>query len=130
VSDTVATPRPVPHGKLPALAGTAVVIIALPIFAIAGWSLTAWGIAAALWAAFQAIGFLLQRIPLGGDNLRAAGLAAFGRMTRAVVLMSILIAIAVSDAGLGLPAAVVYGLAFTVEFVLSLIAYTGGEQKQ
>ena len=43
--------------------------------------------------------------------------------------MAILIAVAVSDAGLGLPAAVVYGLAFTAEFVLSIIAYTGGEQK-
>jgi hypothetical protein len=28
-----------------------------------------------------------------------------------------------------LPAAIVYGLAFTVEFVLSLLAYFGGEAK-
>ena len=129
MSGAFATPRPVPHGKLPALVGTAVVVAALPVFAIAGWSLAAWAIAAALWAAYQAVGFLLQRLPLGGDNLRAAGLVAFGRMTRAVVLASILIAIAVSDAGLGLPAAVVYGLAFTVEFVFSIVAYLGGVPK-
>jgi len=48
-------------------------------------------------------------------------------MTRAVVLVAILIVIAVSDSGLGLPAAVVYGLAFTTEFALSLVAYFGGE---
>jgi hypothetical protein len=129
LSGVFATPRPVPHGKLPALAGTAVVVGALPVFAIAGWPLGAWGIAAALWVAFQAIGLLLQRVPLGGDNLAAAGLVAVGRMTRAVALVAILIAVAVSDAGLGLPAAAVYGLAFTVEFLLSLVAYLGGQPK-
>ena len=129
MSGVFADPRPVPHGKLPALAGTAVVVVALPVFAIAGWPLEAWAIAAVLWAAFQAIGFLLHRIPLAGDNLAAAGLVAVGRTGRAVFLMAILIAIAVSNSDLGLPAAVVYGLAFTVEFVLSLLAYLGGEQK-
>jgi hypothetical protein len=129
LSGVFATPRPVPHGKLPALAGTAVVVAALPVFAIAGWRLAAWGIAAALWVAFQAIGFALQKLPLGGDNLVAAGLQAFGRMTRAVALLAVLIAVAVSDSELGLPAAAVYGLAFTVEFVLSLVAYLGGEPK-
>jgi hypothetical protein len=129
LSGVFATPRPVPHGKLAALGGTVVVVVALPVFALAGWSLGAWAIAAALWAAYQAIGFALQRVPLGGDNLRAAGLVAFGRMTRAVVLVAILIAVAVSNAGLGLPAAAVYGLAFTVEFVLSIVAYFGGEPK-
>ena len=44
-----ATPRPVPQSKLPALGGTAVVLVALPVFAIAGWRLAAWGIAAGLW---------------------------------------------------------------------------------
>jgi hypothetical protein len=129
VSGAFATPRPVPHGKLPALAGTAVIVVALPIFAIAGWPIEAWAIAAVLWATFQTIGFLLQRVKLGGDNLAAAGLVAVGRTGRAVVLMAILIAVAVSNSDLGLPAAVVYGLAFSVEFVLSLLAYLGGEPK-
>jgi hypothetical protein len=124
-----ATPRPVPESRLPALGGTAVVVIALPVFAIAGWRLDAWGIAAGLWVVYLAIGALLRRVPLGSDNLAAAGLVAFGRMTRAVALAAILIAVAVANAGLGLPAAVVYGLAFTVEFALSLVAYFGGEAK-
>jgi hypothetical protein len=129
VSGTFATPRPVPEGRMPALAGTAVIVIALPVFLAAGWPLAAWGIAAGLWAAYQAIGFLLRRLELGSDNLAAAGLVAFGRMTRAVALMGILIAVAVADAGLGLPAAAVYGIAFSVEFGLSLAAYFGGEAK-
>ena len=129
MSGVFATPRPVPHGRAPALGGTAVVLVALPVFLVAGWSIGAWAIAAALWVAYQAIGLLLRRVPLGSDNLAAAGLVAFGRMTRAVALVAILIAVAVADSGLGLPAAVVYGLAFTVEFALSLLAYFGGEAK-
>jgi hypothetical protein len=127
VSSVFATPRPVPEGKVPALGGTAVVVVALPVFLVAGWSLGAWAIAAALWAAYQAIGLLLRRVQLGSDNLAAAGLVAFGRMTRAVALVAILIAVAIADSGLGLPAAIVYGLAFTVEFVLSMLAYFEGE---
>jgi hypothetical protein len=129
VSGVFATPRPVPEGKVPAIGGSAVVLVALPVFAAAGWSLAAWGIAAGLWAAYQGIGLLLRRVRLGNDNLAAAGLVAFGRMTRAVALVAILIAVAVADSGLGLPAAVVYGLAFTVEFALSLVAYFGGEAR-
>ncbi len=129
MSGVFATPRPVPESRLPALGGTAVVVIALPVFAIAGWRLDAWGIAAGLWAVYLAIGALLRRVPLGSDNLAAAGLVAFGGMTRAVALAAILIAVAIANAGVGLPAAVVYGLAFTVEFALSLVAYFGGEAK-
>ena len=129
MSGVFATPRPVPEGRAPALGGTAVVLVALPIFLVAGWPIEAWGIAAGLWAAYQVIGFLLRRVSLGADNLAAAGLVAFGRLTRAVALMAILITIAVANSGLGLPAAVVYGIAFTVEFLLSLANYFGGEAK-
>ena len=121
-----ANPRSVPARRLPALAGTAVVVLALPVFLAAGWSLAAWGIAAGLWAVYQVVGLFLDRVPLRSDNLAAAGLVAFGRMTRAVVLVAVLIVVAVSDSGLGLPAAVVYALAFTVEFGWSLVAYFGG----
>jgi hypothetical protein len=127
LSGVFATPRPVPESRLPALGGTVVVLVALPVFLIGGWRLAAWGIAAGLWLVFLVIGALLRRLQLRSDNLAAAGLVAFGRMTRAVVLVAILIVIAVKDSGLGLPAAVVYALAFTVELVLSLVAYFGGE---
>ena len=123
------TPRDVPDRKLPAVGGTIVVGLALPVFVVAGWRLEAWAIAAGLWALYQAIGLLLERLPLGAGNLAAAGVVAFGRMLRAVGLVSILIVIAVSDSGLGLPAAIVYALAFTVELGLSLVVYFGGEAK-
>jgi hypothetical protein len=129
VSGVFATPRPVPESRLPAIGGSAVIVVALPVFMLAGWRLLAWMIAAALWFAYLAIGALLRRVSLGSDNLAAAGLVAFGRMTRAVALVGILIVVAVTNSGLGLPAAVVYGLAFTVEFALSLVAYFGGEAK-
>jgi hypothetical protein len=129
LSGVFATPRPVPESRLPAMGGTAVVLVALPVFLIGGWRLAAWGIAAGLWLAFLVIGAVLRRLQLRSGNLAAAGLVAFGRMTRAVALVAILIVIAVKDSGLGLPAAVVYALAFTVELLLSLVAYFGGEAK-
>jgi hypothetical protein len=124
-----ATPRDVPDRRLPAVGGTIVIGLALPIFFVAGWRLGAWGIAAGLWALYQAIGLLLERLPLGSGNLAAAGVVAFGRMLRAAGLVAILIVISVSDSGLGLPAAIVYALAFTVELGLSLVVYFGGEAK-
>jgi len=122
-----ATPREIPSRRLPALAGTAVVVLALPVFFIAGLPMAAWGIAAGLWIAYQAIGLLLERAALGMDNLALAGVVAFGRITRAAGLVAILIVVAVSDSDLGLPAAIVYALAFTVEFGMSLVAYFGGD---
>jgi hypothetical protein len=129
MSGVFATPRSVPESRVPTLAGTLVVVVALPVFLAAGWRFEAWAIAAGLWAVYLVTGALLRRVPLGSDNLAAAGLVALGRMTRAVVLVGILIAVAVKSSGLGLPAAVVYGLAFTVEFAVSLVAYFGGEAK-
>ncbi|HWB23200.1 MAG TPA: hypothetical protein VG652_09960 [Gaiellaceae bacterium] len=123
----MSTPRPVPHSWVPAIGGTAAVVVALPIFAIAGWPLEAWAIAAALWAVNQGIGLLLQRLPLGMGNLASAGVVAFGRLFRAAGLVTVLIIIAVSNSSLGLPAAVLYGIAFTVEFGLSLLTFFAGE---
>jgi hypothetical protein len=124
-----ATPRDVPSSRIPALGGTIVVALALPVFLIAGWRLGGWAIAAGLWALYPAIGLLLERLPLGAGNLAAAGVVAFGRMLRAAGLVAILIVISVSDSGLGLPAAIVYALAFTIELGLSLVVYFGGEAK-
>jgi hypothetical protein len=127
---TLQTLRPMPSRLRPALAGTAVIVIALPVFVVAGWSLGAWGLAAALWAVFQLIGVLLGRLPLGMDTLGATGAAAFGRMLRTVGLMTLLIIVTARNQHFGLTAAILFGLAFSVEFGLSLVSYMGGEGEE
>jgi len=120
-------PRPVPRGHGPAIIGTIVVVLALPVFLVAHWRTGSWVLAAVLWAAGQAVALVLQRLPLGMGSLASSGAVALGRMFRAVAVMAVLLAVAVSDSSLGLPAAAVYALAYTVEFGSSMVAYFGGE---
>jgi hypothetical protein len=122
-----ATPRPAPARLVPAAVGTAAIVLALPVFLVAGLPLEAWGIAAALWLAYLAIGLALDRVRIGGDSLVGAGIVAVGRITRAAVLTGVLIAVAVADSSVGLPAAILYAVAFSLEFVFSLLSYLDGE---
>ncbi len=125
----ILVPRPVPRTHAPAIAGTIVVALALPVFLVAGWRFGAWVLAAALWVASQGLTLVLQRLPLGMGSLASSGAVAFGRMFRAVAVMAVLIAVTVTDSGLGLPAVAVYVLAYTAEFGTSLVAYFGGEAR-
>jgi hypothetical protein len=126
MSTTFTSPRPSPSVLLPALAGSAVIALALPIFLVAGWPLDGWVIAATLWVASQLFGYLLVRMRSGG-NLAASGVAAVGMLTRAVVVMGVIFVVAVSDPWVGLAAALTYALAYTVELILSLVAYYGNQ---
>ena len=121
---TFTSPRPAPSIVLPIVAGTGVIVLALPIYLIAGWPIQAWALAAILWAGSQALSVLLVRLRTRGD-LVASGVAAFGMLFRAVAVMVVLLAVAASDPHLGLAAAITYALAYTVEFGLSLVAYFG-----
>jgi hypothetical protein len=120
--------HPVPRGHAPALIGTIVVVAALPIFLVAGWSIEGWVIAAVLWAASQGIGLVLQRTPIGMGNLAGSGAVAAGRMFRSVLAMAVLLAVVVSNKNVGVAAVAVYAAAFSAEFGTSLFAYYGGEQ--
>ena len=120
-------PHPVPRSHMPAIVGTAVVAIALPVFLIAGWRFGGWLLAAVLWLAGQGLALVLARLPLGMGNLATSGAVGFGRMFRAVGVMAILVAVTVSDASLGLPAVVLYAFAYTAELGSSLVMYYGGE---
>jgi hypothetical protein len=111
---------------LPAVAGTAVVFLALPVFLIQGWRIEGWALGAFLWLASQAFGFLLHRLHSRTDNLAAAGVTAFGMMFRAIAVMVVVFVAAASDAWIGLAAALVYALGFTAELGLSLVAYYTG----
>jgi hypothetical protein len=104
-----------------------VIALALPIYAIGGWRIGGWALAAVLWVAGELFGLVLARLPWGAGNLARAGMVAFGMMFRAIAVMVILVAVAVSDARLALSAAVLYALAYTLELGLSLLTYLGGE---
>ena len=121
----VATPRPVPGRLAPALAGAAVIALALPVFVVAEWPLEGWTLAAVLWLVAQGVGALLARLPLEAGNLAAAGVRGIGMMFRAVAVMVVVIAVAASDAELGVSAGLLYALAYTLELGVSLAAYFG-----
>ena len=125
-SGSITSPRPAPDVLVPALGGAAAIAAALPVYLVAGWRLGAWVLAATLWLASQAFGYLLLRLRMRG-NLAAAGVAGVGMMTRAIVVMLVALTVAVSDPWLGLAAALTYAFAYTVELLLSLVSYFGNE---
>jgi hypothetical protein len=123
---SITSPRPAPSVLVPALGGAAAILAALPVYLVAGWRLGGWVLAATLWLASQAFGYLLLRLRTRG-NLAAAGVAGVGMMTRAIVVMLVAFAVAVSDPWLGLAAALTYAFAYTIELLLSLVSYFGNE---
>lgn len=123
------TPRPMPQRLLPALAGTAVVVVALPVFALAGWPLQGWALAAVLWFGALALGELLTRLRGDDDNLAAAGVMGIGMSFRALAVGIPLVAVTVSNEEVGLSAALLYALAFTLSLGLSLASYFGTEPR-
>jgi hypothetical protein len=124
VNATFTTPRPAPSVLLPVIAGSAAIALALPIYLVAGWRVSGWLLAATLWVAGQAFGFVLVRLRSVG-NLAAAGVAAVGMMVRAVAVMIVIFIVAISDPSLALAAALTYAFAYTVEILLSLVSYFG-----
>jgi hypothetical protein len=123
------TPRPVPGLLVPALAGGAVVLLALPVFLAAGWPVRGWLLAATLWVAAQLFALLLTRLPLGTGNLAAAGMRGIGTSFRAIAVGIPLVAVTVADERVGISAALVYALAFTVELGASLVTYFDAEAR-
>jgi hypothetical protein len=119
-------PRRPPDTLLPAIAGTVVVALALPVFLLNGWRIQGWALGAVLWLGSQGFGLLLHRLRTKTGNLAAAGVAAFGMMFRAIAVMVVAFAAAASDTWLGVAAALVYALAYTAELGLSLVAYYTG----
>jgi len=126
MAGTWTQPRRPPETTLPAIAGTVVVALALPVFLLDGWRVRGWALGALLWLASQAFGLLLHRLRTRTGNLAAAGVAAFGMMFRAIAVMVVVFAAAASDAWLGVAAALVYAVGYTAELGLSLVAYYTG----
>jgi hypothetical protein len=128
-ANLITTPRPVPGRLAPMLAGSGLILLALPVFAIAGWPLRGWALAAVLWIAAQALAFLLTRLPLDAGNLAASGVRGIGMSFRAFVVGIPLVAVTAADSSIGLAAALLYALAYTLELAVSLITFFGAEAK-
>ena len=124
------TPRSVPGRLAPLLAGSALILLALPVFAIAGWPLRGWALAAVLWIAAQALAYLLTRLPLDAGNLAASGARGIGMSFRAFIVGIPLVAVTVADSSVGLAAALLYAFAYTLELAVSLVTFFGSETKR
>lgn len=121
------TPRPVPSRMAPILAGGSVIALALPVFAVAGWPLDGWVLAAVLWTAALLFSLLLARLSNDPGNLAAAGMRGIGTTSRALLVGVPLVAVTVSNESVGLAAALLYALAFTIELAVGLTTYFGSE---
>jgi hypothetical protein len=119
-------PRVAPPALLPAVAGALVVLMALPVFLVAGWRVEGWLLGAVLWAGSEAFGAILTRLQAKTGNLAAAGVVAFGMLFRAIAVMAVVFAVAVSDKWLGLAAALTYAAGYSAAFGLQLVAYYTG----
>jgi hypothetical protein len=122
------TPRPEPGHALPALGGTAVLLLALPVIILAGWSVGGWGLAAVLWVAVHVIDVILRRSRVQNGSLAGPGVQAFGLFFKSIGLLVVLIAALAASRGLAVAAALTYALAFTFEFGLSLVSYFGASR--
>jgi hypothetical protein len=121
------TPRPAPGRLLPAIAAAGLLVLALPVFLVADLPLGGWVLASVLWLAAQGLSLLLARLGVGADKLAASGVVGIGMTLRSVAVGVVLVAVVASDVRLGLSAALLYALAYTLELGVSLAAYFGQE---
>ena len=122
------TPRPEPAHLLPALASALVLVLALPVFVLSNWPLAGWALAAVLWIGVHALDLVLAHARSRTGSLAASGVQAFGLFFKAVGLLVVLLATAVSDPHLAVAAALTYALAYTFELGLSLASYFGASR--
>ena len=124
----LSTPRPVPGRRAPMLAGAGVVVLALPVFLVAGFPLGGWALAAVLWVAGELLGVWLNRLPTGADHLGSSGLVALAHSFRGIGVIVVLAAVTVANRDVGLAALVVYAFAYSLSLCVSLVEYFGGEK--
>src|SRR5205814_83899 len=95
---------------------------------VGGFPLAGWALAAALWAAGEALGFWLSRLPTGADNLGASGLVGIAMAFRGIGVMAALLAVTVADKSLGVSAVIVYAFAYSLSLSVSLLEYFAGDR--
>jgi hypothetical protein len=121
-------PRVAPPTALPAVAGSFVVAVALPVYLLAGWRVAGWGLGAVLWVGSEALGWLVTQLRTRTGNLAAAGVAGFLMLFRAIAVMVVVFAVVTTDKWLGLSVALVYAAGFSAQLGLSLVAYYTGPE--
>jgi hypothetical protein len=124
----LSTPRPIPGRRVPMLAGAGVVVIALPVFLVAGFPLAGWALAAVLWLAGEALGVWLARLPIGADHLKLSGGVALAHSFRGIGVMVVLLAVTVADKDVGVAAVALYALAYSLSLAVSLLEYFSGQK--
>jgi hypothetical protein len=129
VNGAFSTPRPLPSQTVPLISGAAVIALALPVFAAAGWPLRGWLIGAVLWTASRLLALLLTHLKLGAGNLAAGGVMGFGMTFRALAVLVVVVALAATDARLALAVVLLYALAYTLELAVSLALYFNGDAR-
>jgi len=120
------TPRDEPGHVLPAAGGAVVLLLALPVYALLGWSIAGWGLATVLWLGLHGLDYVLARMrkpqPSG---VASAGVQAFGLFFKVIAILVVLFAALAANQEVALTAALTYGLAYTFELGLSLVSYFG-----
>jgi hypothetical protein len=128
-SGTLMTPRPVPGKLAPALAALLVLAVALPVFVVAGWDVRGWALGAVVWVGLRGLSLLLDHVRKDASPAAAGGFRAFELVFKGLAALVVLLAVAVSNPDLALPAILVFALAYTAELGLSLAAYFGSSKE-
>jgi len=121
VPSALLQPRAEPGHLMPALAGGAVCLLALPLFLVAGWPLKGWALATVLYAVVHVLDYVLARSGAGNGG------RVFGVFFKSVGLLVVLIVAATSDKDVAVAAVLTYAAAYTCELGLSLATYYGKE---
>lgn len=124
----LSTPRPVPGRRAPALAGAGVVVLALPVFLVAGFPLGGWALAAVLWLAGELLGIWLARLPTGAEHLGSSGLVGLAHAFRGIGVIVVLAVVTLANRDVGIAALAVYALAYSLSLGVSLLEYFGAEK--
>jgi hypothetical protein len=111
------------------LAGAGVIAVGLPVFLVGGFPIAGWALGAVLWAAGEALGLWLAKLPTGADHLRSSGVLGIAMAFRGIGAMVVLLAVTVANKSLGVSAVVLYALAYTLALGISLVEYFGGPQQ-
>jgi hypothetical protein len=122
------TPRPEPGHFAPALGGSIVLLIALPVFLVAGWPVEGWGLAAVLWVGVHVIDVFLARTRSRTDTL-GAPMQAFGLFFKLIAILVVLFAAVAAKPHVAVAAVLTYALAYTFELGLSLVGYFGATKQ-